>query len=92
MPSPGRVHAAATPALTSASVVVSRTAAARRREAPVTEKDAAHRLAEASRLATQELHKQGTPDYDPRAHERAVEAERKALDALEAEKKASGTS
>ncbi|GCD21379.1 translation initiation factor 2 [Cellulomonas sp. H30R-01] len=57
----------------------------------MTEKDAAHRLAEASRLATQELHKQGTPDYDPRAHERAVEAERKALDALEAEKKASGT-
>ncbi len=46
--------------------------------------DAAARLAEASRIATQELHKQGTPDYDPRAHERAVEAERKATDALRA--------
>ena len=42
------------------------------------------RLAEASRIATQELHKQGTPDYDPRAHERAVEAERKAAEALRA--------
>jgi len=46
--------------------------------------DPAARLAEASRLATQELHKQGTPDYDPRAHERAVEAERKAAEALRA--------
>jgi len=46
--------------------------------------DAAARLAEASRIATQELHKQGTPDYDPRAHERAVEAERKAAEAVRA--------
>lgn len=42
--------------------------------------DAESRLAHASRVATQELHKQGTPDYDPRAHERAVEAERKAAE------------
>ncbi|GIG41024.1 translation initiation factor 2 [Cellulomonas phragmiteti] len=47
--------------------------------------DAAARLAEASRIATQELHKQGTPDYDPRAHERAVEAERKAASAVRAQ-------
>ncbi|ADG74608.1 translation initiation factor 2 [Cellulomonas flavigena DSM 20109] len=46
--------------------------------------DLAGRLAEASRIATQELHKQGTPDYDPRAHERAIEAERKAAEALRA--------
>lgn len=46
--------------------------------------DPAARLAEASRIATQELHKQGTPDYDPRAHERAVEAERKAAEAVRA--------
>ncbi|KSW21021.1 hypothetical protein [Cellulomonas sp. B6] len=44
--------------------------------------DHASRLAEAKRIATQELHKQGTPDYDPRAHERAVEAQRKAEEAL----------
>ena len=56
----------------------------------MTDNDAAHRLAEASRLATQELHKQGTPEYDARAHQRAVEAERKALDALQAEKESSG--
>jgi hypothetical protein len=30
--------------------------------------------------ATAELHKQGTPDYDPRQHEKAVERERRALD------------
>lgn len=48
----------------------------------------AERLAEASRLATRELHKQGTPDYDPRAHERAVEAERKAAEALRASQEA----
>ncbi|MCC2314693.1 translation initiation factor 2 [Cellulomonas xiejunii] len=50
--------------------------------------DPAERLAEASRIATQELHKQGTPEYDPRAHERAVEAERKAAEALRASRKA----
>ncbi|MCC2333075.1 translation initiation factor 2 [Cellulomonas wangsupingiae] len=50
--------------------------------------DPASRLAEASRIATQELHKQGTPEYDPRAHERAVEAERKAAEALRASREA----
>jgi hypothetical protein len=47
----------------------------------VTEKDADHRLAEASRAATRELYKTGTPEYDVRAHQRAVEAERKAQEA-----------
>ncbi|MBO9567245.1 MULTISPECIES: hypothetical protein [Cellulomonas] len=47
--------------------------------------DRASRLAEAKRLVTQELHKQGTPEYDPRAYERAVEAERKAAEALRAQ-------
>jgi hypothetical protein len=51
----------------------------------VSEKDAVSRLAEAKRLVTQELHKQGTPDYDPRSHQRAIEAERKAQDAVDAE-------
>ncbi|GEL93769.1 translation initiation factor 2 [Cellulomonas composti] len=41
-----------------------------------------HRLAEARRTATQELYKQGTPEYDARAHRRAVEAERKAEEAV----------
>lgn len=50
--------------------------------------DLAGRLAEASRLVTQELHKQGTPDYDPRSHERAIEAERKAAEALRAHQEA----
>ncbi len=40
--------------------------------------EAAHRVAEASRRATEELHKQGTPDYDPRQHQKAVERERRA--------------
>ncbi len=48
------------------------------------DESADHKLAEARRLATEELHKQGTPDYDPRAHQRAVEAERKAAEAAEA--------
>ncbi|WP_258726982.1 translation initiation factor 2 [Cellulomonas sp. NS3] len=48
------------------------------------ESEAATRLAAASRVARAELDKQGTPDYDPRAHERAVEFERKAADALRA--------
>lgn len=52
--------------------------------------DADRRLAEASRLATEELHKQGTPDYDPRAHERAVEAERRAAEAVRAAKEQGG--
>ena len=33
------------------------------------------RLAEASRAVTQELFKQGTPEYDPVAHRRAIEAQ-----------------
>lgn len=44
------------------------------------EHDAEHKLAEARRHATEELHKQGTPEYDARAHQRAVEAERKAAE------------
>jgi hypothetical protein len=51
----------------------------------VSDKDVHSRLAEASRTATQELYKQGTPEYDPRAHHRAVEAERRAQDAVAAE-------
>ncbi len=39
--------------------------------------DPAQSLAEASRAATAELHKQGTPEYDARAHQRAVERERR---------------
>ena len=54
----------------------------------MSEKDAVSRLAEAKRLVTQELHKQGTPEYDPRSHERAIEAERKAQDAVDAEQAA----
>lgn len=45
------------------------------------------RLAAASRAVTEELAKQGTPDYDPRTHERLLEAERKAREAVEASKK-----
>jgi hypothetical protein len=58
------------------------------------EHDAAQRLAEASRVASEELYKQGTPEYDARAHQRAVEFERKAADAVAAEaaKAAKGTS
>jgi hypothetical protein len=41
------------------------------------------RLAEASRAATTELYKQGTPEYDGRAHQHAVELERKAAEAVE---------
>lgn len=40
--------------------------------------EATRRVAEASRRATAELHKQGTADYDPRQHEKAVERERRA--------------
>ena len=36
------------------------------------------RVAEASRRASAELHKQGTPDYDLRQHQKAVERERRA--------------
>ena len=44
---------------------------------------ATQRLAEAKRAGTEELFKQGTPDYDPRTYERLVEAERKAAEAVE---------
>ena len=54
----------------------------------MSEKDAVSRLAEAKRLVTQELHKQGTAEYDPRSHQRAIEAERKAQDAVDAERSA----
>ena len=43
----------------------------------------AERLVRAKRQVTEELAKQGTPEYDHRAYERAVEAERKASDELE---------
>jgi hypothetical protein len=49
------------------------------------EHEAAQPLAEASRVASEELYKQGTPEYDARAHQRAVEFERKAADAVAAE-------
>jgi len=39
-------------------------------------------LAKAKRAVAEELHKQGTPEYDPRSLERLVEAERKAADQL----------
>ena len=42
--------------------------------------EATRRVAEASRRASAELHKQGTPDYDPRQHQKAVERERRAAD------------
>ena len=43
----------------------------------------AERLVRAKRQVTEELAKQGTPEYDHRAYERAVEAERKVSDELE---------
>lgn len=42
--------------------------------------EATRQVAEASRRAAAELHKQGTPDYDPRQHEKAVERERRATE------------
>ena len=56
----------------------------------MTDKDAHSRLAEASRVATQELFKQGTPEYDPVAHRRAIEAQHKAQEAVDAERAAKG--
>lgn len=41
-----------------------------------------HKLAEAARQSRIELEKQGTPDYDPRQHQRVVEAQRKAQEHL----------
>lgn len=42
--------------------------------------EAVRPVAEASRRASEELHKQGTPDYDPRQHAKAVERERRAAE------------
>lgn len=54
------------------------------------ESDAARRYVEAGRIAAAEARKAGTPEYDHRAHDRAVEFERKAAEALAAEQAASG--
>lgn len=43
------------------------------------------RLVRAKKTVTEELAKQGTPEYDHRSYERAVEEERRAAEALEAE-------
>lgn len=48
--------------------------------AHLTAAEATRRVAEASRRAAAELHKQGTADYDPRQHEKAVERERRAAE------------
>lgn len=45
-------------------------------------KDAEKRLIDAARAARIQLEKTGTPEYDARAHQRAVEEERRAQDAL----------
>ncbi|GIG38051.1 translation initiation factor 2 [Cellulomonas pakistanensis] len=42
--------------------------------------EAARRVAEAGRRATTERDKQGTPEYDPRQHQKAVERERRAAE------------
>jgi hypothetical protein len=52
------------------------------------ESDAARRYVEAGRIAAAEARKAGTPEYDHRAHDRAVEHERKAAEALAAEQDA----
>jgi len=46
-------------------------------------REAEKRLADAARAARVELEKTGTPDYDSRAHQRAVEEERNAQEALD---------
>ncbi len=48
------------------------------------ETEAARRYVEAGRIAAAEARKAGTPEYDHRAHDRAVEYERKAAEALAA--------
>jgi hypothetical protein len=55
-------------------------AEATRRVAEASRRAAPRGVADAPPPATAELHKQGTPDYDPRQHEKAVERERRALD------------
>jgi hypothetical protein len=42
------------------------------------QEDALSALAKAKKAVSDELHKQGTPEYDPRTYERLLEAERKA--------------
>ena len=44
----------------------------------MSDESTASKLAQAKKVVTQELFKSGTPEYDHRAHERAIEAERKA--------------
>ena len=46
------------------------------------ENEAARRYIEAGKVAAAEARKTGTPEYDSRAHERAVEHERKMADEL----------
>ena len=46
------------------------------------ENEAARRYVEAGKAAAAEARKSGTPEYDQRAHERAVEHERKMSDEL----------
>ena len=47
------------------------------------QQDAEKRYVEAKAAAAELARKQGTPEYDPRAHRAAVERERRAADALE---------
>jgi hypothetical protein len=42
--------------------------------------EAASRVAEAGRRTNAEMRKQGTPDYDPRQHRKALERERRAAE------------
>ena len=46
-------------------------------------KEAEKRLSDAAKAARVELEKTGTPGYDSRAHQRAVEEERNAQEALD---------
>ncbi|HUX71228.1 MAG TPA: translation initiation factor 2 [Cellulomonadaceae bacterium] len=46
-------------------------------------KEAEKRLSDAAKAARVELEKTGTPEYDSRAHQRAVEEERNAQEALD---------
>jgi hypothetical protein len=56
--------------------------------ATTNQSEAARRYVEAGRIAAAEARKAGTPEYDHRAHDRAVEHERKAAEALAAEQDA----
>lgn len=48
-----------------------------------THDELAERLVRVKRQVTEELAKQGTPEYDHRAYERAVEEERKVTEEIE---------